>query len=65
MINKKVFYVVVFLLLFFVHGVSGGKTNLSKAIDFSEIESPIVLRGDSKRALRQTQRINAAGLLVI
>jgi hypothetical protein len=61
MINKKVFYVVVFLGLFVVHGVSDGKTDLNKAIDFSGLESAIVLRGDSKRAFRDPAALYHAG----
>ena len=61
MVSKKLFFAGFFLWLFFVHGVSSGKTNLNKAIDFSGIKSPIVLRGDSRTAFRDPAALYHAG----
>ncbi|MHC4545641.1 MAG: sialidase family protein [Planctomycetota bacterium] len=61
MIIKKVFSIWFFVGLFVAQAVSGSNTGLDAVIDFSEIKSPIVLRGDSKRAFRDPAALYQAG----
>jgi len=50
--GKKIFCIVVFWGLFVGHTVLCSESEVGSAIDFTRLKSPIVLRGDSKRAYR-------------
>jgi len=61
MIGKKVLLTGFFVGLFVACAASGANTDRNAPINFSDIKSPIVLRGDSKTAYRDPAALYHAG----
>ncbi len=65
MVNKKLFFADFILGLIIVLTASVSEADVGSAIDFSGLKSPIVLRGDLKRAFRDPVALYHNGKLYL